>query len=157
MSAHRLTWLLMGLAFVLVACLGGRGRAPAAPPDDQNTVLFFDHDRVKAGFAKGGVLLKRDNYQVHTSFRDQGGKPEVHQADTDVFYIVEGKGTLVLGGRVEGGRETRPGETLGESITGGEARPVAVGDIIVIPRTIPHWFKEVTPPFRYLTIKVREG
>lgn len=156
---------LAGVGLIAAAALGlgwlagVRGAAGMADPPqgpDRGGVLFFDHDRVKSGFAKGGVLFKRDNYQVHTSYREQGGKPEAHASDTDIFYIIEGRGRLVTGGKLEGGKETAPGETLGERIEGGEDRPVQAGDIIVIPRTIPHWFKEASNPFRYLTMKVRE-
>jgi glc operon protein GlcG len=32
-----------------------------------------------------------------------------------------------------------------------------VGDVVVIPNGVPHWFKEVEAPFLYYVIKVRQA
>ena len=72
----------------------------SAEPAKSATVATLPAATVKAGFAKGSVLLDRGDYQVHASRRDAPGKAEVHQIDTDVFYVLEGTATLVTGGKV---------------------------------------------------------
>ena len=49
-----------------------------------------------------------------------------------------------------------PGETRGKAITGGTTRHLQKGDVIVIPKGVPHWFTEVSNPFLYFVVKVTE-
>ena len=121
----------------------------------QSDVTYISGDKVKAGFEKGGVLLNKGAYQVHTSRRGEPGKAEVHADDTDVFYILTGTATLVTGGKTVGASTTGPGEIRGDGIEDGTSRVVHAGDVIVIPNGTPHWFKEVPGPMTYYTVKVR--
>jgi uncharacterized protein GlcG (DUF336 family) len=109
---------------------------------------------VKAGFAKGSVLLDRGDYQVHASRRDAPGKAEVHQIDTDVFYVLEGTATFVTGGKVPDLATTAPNELRGSRIDGGEVRTIGPGDVVVVPSGTPHWFRDVKAPVLYLAVKV---
>ncbi|HEY1417438.1 MAG TPA: cupin domain-containing protein, partial [Myxococcaceae bacterium] len=108
----------------------------------------------KAGFTKGSVLLDRGDYQVHASRRDAPGKAEVHQIDTDVFYVLEGTATLVTGGKVPDLAPTAPNELRGSRIDGGDVRTIGPGDVVVVPSGTPHWFREVKAPVLYLAVKV---
>src|SRR5262249_40385958 len=110
MSRRWFPWMTSGLLLIGILGVRGLGSPQADPVQDPRAVLFFDHDRVKAGFEKGGTLFKRPNYQVHTSFRDKGGEAEIHTRNTDIFHIQEGKATLVLGGALESPREVEPDE-----------------------------------------------
>jgi len=62
----------------------------------------------------------------------------VHQTQHDIFVVREGRGTLVVGGAVEGGKTTAPGEIRGPSIRDGEKRNLGPGDIVHIPARVPH-------------------
>ncbi|MBV8165318.1 MAG: hypothetical protein JO021_00905, partial [Alphaproteobacteria bacterium] len=50
---------------------------------------------------------------------------------------------------------TAPTEIRAKSATGGDARQLAKGDVIIIPKGTPHWFKQVSGTFDYLTVKVQ--
>ncbi len=63
---------------------------------------------------------------------------EVHKTSADVWYVVEGHGTFILGGELENGTEKKPNEWVAGSIQGGEQKEVTAGDIIDIPVGIPH-------------------
>jgi mannose-6-phosphate isomerase-like protein (cupin superfamily) len=117
-------------------------------------VIHLDHEKVSAVFAQGGPLLATNNFKVMALRRDQPGEAEVHDQDTDIFYVLEGSASLVTGGTTSEPRTTAPGETRGKGITGGEERRVAKGDIVVIPNGVPHWFKQVAGPFLYYMVKV---
>jgi uncharacterized protein GlcG (DUF336 family) len=119
-----------------------------------SAVATLPASTVKAGFAKGSVLLDRGDYQVHASRRDSPGEAEVHQIDTDVFYVLEGTATLVTGGKVPDLAATGPNELRGSRIDGGEARTIGPGDVVVVPSGTPHWFREVKAPVLYLAVKV---
>ncbi len=110
--------------------------------------------QVTAAFAAGGSFLETPEYRVGMARREGPGDAEVHDIDTDIFYVFEGTATLVSGGELVEPRTVGPNEHRASSTRGGEARTVTKGDIIVIPRGVPHWFNEVSAaPFIYLVVK----
>jgi uncharacterized protein GlcG (DUF336 family)/mannose-6-phosphate isomerase-like protein (cupin superfamily) len=123
----------------------------------QPAVSYWKSQDVTAAFAKGSVLFGGDgrNYMVHASHRDGAGMAEVHTLDADIIYVLDGSATFVTGGTVEGGRETAANEIRGTSITNGEVRRIAKGDVLIVPSGTPHWFKDVTGPLNYYVVKVR--
>jgi glc operon protein GlcG len=118
-------------------------------------VTYIPADQVKAAFAKGAVLVDSGTYMVHASRRDADGQVEVHEKDADIIYMLEGTTTFVTGGTIVGGRTTAPDEIRGTSVRGGETRTLSRGDVIVVPRGTPHWFKDVSGPVLYYVVKVR--
>lgn len=141
----------LGAAALVPAVLATAAPAGAAPP----AVSYFDAARVSAAFAKGAPLIEESNYKVHASRRDAAGQAEIHEADTDIVYMLEGSATFVTGGRVVDGKSTAPEEVRGASIQGGETRTLVKGDVIIVPRGTPHWFKDVKGPVTYYVVKVR--
>lgn len=111
-------------------------------------------EKVAASLAAGGSFLETPEYRVGMARREGPGDAEVHDIDTDIFYVFDGTATLVSGGELVEPRTVAPNEHRASSTRGGEARTVTKGDIIVIPRTVPHWFNEVSEaPFVYLVVK----
>jgi len=140
-------------ALIALLALGLVSRVVAvdAPPAD---VVLFDHAVVDNAFAKGLPLLINSSYKIQAGRRVMPGKVELHEHDTDIFFVTEGSATFVTGGTLEGGKTTKPGEILGEKITGGVTRQLSKGDVIVIPAGVPHWFTEVNGTFVYFVVKV---
>jgi mannose-6-phosphate isomerase-like protein (cupin superfamily) len=122
----------------------------AAPP----AVTYVGHDKVAAAHAKGGSLVSAPDLSVSGSHRTAPGQVEVHEKETDVFYVIDGEATLVTGGTMQGGKTTRPGQLVGTDIQGGDTHHLSKGDVIVIPAGIPHWFKEVPHSISYHVVKV---
>jgi glc operon protein GlcG len=115
---------------------------------------------VKKAFTQGetGATLVDDAaFRVAASRRDGAGQAELHARDTDIFYVLEGRATVIVGGEIVDGRETAPNEIRGSAIKGGEPREIAPGDVLTIPRGVPHWFKSVKTPFRYYVVKSVAG
>ena len=86
--------------------------------------------------------------------KNQPGDAIAHETrTTEIYYILEGGGTLVTGGKIVGlkpppaGRNPGP---RGERIEGGVSRHVAKGDIIVIPGRTPHWWQNLDGDLNYL-------
>jgi len=81
---------------------------------------------------------------------------------TEVYYMLEGAGTLVTGGTVTGPvvREA-PGTTIlsmlnnmrGTAISGGVSRRMNKGDVVVIPGWVPHWWSATDGDMSYLVIR----
>ena len=138
--------LLLATVFVAAAVLHTTAQAPA--------VTFVGHDKVAEALAKGGSLVTASTLTVSGNHRMEPGQVEVHEKETDIFYVVEGEATIVTGGTMVGGRQTGPGQLRGTDVQGGESRRLQKGDVMVIPAGIPHWFKAVSPTINYLTVKV---
>lgn len=147
---------------LLAAAASGRLEASAAVPPGvpaaapaAGVVAYIPAADVSAAFAKGSVLLNQDNYMVHASRREGPGQAEIHLRDTDIIYVLEGRATVVTGGEAIDTRSTDADEMRGASIQGGESHLLAQGDVMVVPRGVPHWFKQVDAPFLYYVVKVR--
>ena len=128
--------------------------APAAPTAPLSKVTFVDHDKVTAALAKGGPLVGASDVLVSGSHRDKPGGVEVHDHEMDVIYVIDGTATFVTGGKMVGGKNTRPGQWLGTDVTSGTTQKLVKGDVIVVPAGTPHWFKEVPTTVSYYVVKV---
>jgi glc operon protein GlcG len=115
--------------------------------------VYVDAAKVAAAIAKGGNLVSASDLTVLGAHREAAGQVEVHDKETDVIYIIEGDATFVTGGKMVGGKQSRPNQWLGSDITGGESRSLHKGDIIVVPAGTPHWFKQVPKSVNYLVVK----
>ena len=90
------------------------------------------------GFARQQSLLNHKNSQASSTIRDKNGQAEVHAAWEDHMFIFAGEASLVLGGTVENGKTTGPGDTRGDSIKGGKTIVLHPEDYIFIPVNMPH-------------------
>lgn len=123
-----------------------------------SAVLFYDAETVKAAFSKGAVLedgSNGENYMVHASRRDKAGMSEVHELDTDIIYVLDGTAVFVTGGKSIDAKQIAPNEFRGTAIENGETRNLKKGDVVIVPKGTPHWFKEVSGTFLYYVVKVR--
>jgi glc operon protein GlcG len=85
--------------------------------------------------------------------RTGSGAAELHDTQTDVYYVADGEATLVTGGMLLGDKVVSPGQHQGTGIQGGDVHHLTMGDVVVIPAGTPHWFKEVPHSINYLLIK----
>lgn len=121
-------------------------------------VKFIDAKMVADGFAKGAVLddgSNGENYMVHASRREKAGMSEIHELDTDIIYVLDGTATFVTGGKSVDSKMTAANEFRGSMIDGGETRQLKKGDVVIVPKGTPHWFKKVDGTFLYYVVKVR--
>jgi len=125
-----------------------------AATDRVSGVTYVAHEKVTAALSKGGPLVSAPDLLVSGSHRDKAGQVEVHEKETDVIYVVDGTATFVTGGTMVGGKMTGPGQLMGSDIKDGQTHHLSKGDVIVIPATTPHWFKEVPQSVSYYVVKV---
>src|SRR5262245_62776035 len=75
---------------------------------------------------------------------------------TEIYYMLEGAGTLVTGGKLVDERSTGNSPNTGRPnfggsrIDGGVSRRVVPGDVIIIPGRVPHWWSNLESDIRYL-------
>jgi mannose-6-phosphate isomerase-like protein (cupin superfamily) len=125
----------------------------AAPP----AKLFSASADVKAMIARAKAERKPDQpnfsqpivtlapYNANLEYRVSGlnAPASTHDKDAELFYVVEGSGTVVTGGTLENERRTNPDNSSGTGIAGGASRKIAAGDFVLVPERTPHWFTQI--------------
>jgi len=124
--------------------------------DDISGAQLFDHATMNEAFSKGKLLVTNSRYKVLAGRRVEPGVVEVHEHDTDVIYVTEGSATFVIGGTINDAKTDSPSEIRAKSSNGGTAHILTKGDVIIVPKGIPHWFSEVSGTFLYFVVKVTE-
>ncbi len=72
------------------------------------------------------------------SIRCRNGVVEVHEHFADVFYVLDGRATLLTGGKVAEAVVIGPGETRGAAMEGGARQELRPGDVAHVPAGVPH-------------------
>ena len=107
-------FLVVTALLISVALLGAAANS---------TVTYVDHEKV----AKGGTLVTAPDLSVSVNRRTAAGQVEVHDKETDTFYVIDGEATVITGGTMVGGAVSRPNQWLGKSIEGGETHHLVKG------------------------------
>ena len=102
-------------------------------------------------------ILQFAPYSATLEYRPTAGAAAVHEKDAEMFYIIDGSGTLVTGGKLVDEKRTNATNLSGTAIQGGETKTVSKGDFFVIPEGTPHWFSAVASPVVLMQIKVPRG
>jgi len=91
----------------------------------------------------GGPLLASGPYRANLEYH---GSPAtniaVHEADAELFVVLEGSGTMTLGGTLV--NPTRNGTNLSSSkVEGATERKLVKGDMVLVPQNTPHAVTQV--------------
>ena len=99
--------------------------------------------RTDRGVAVGSLLAASESRHHFLPIvrRTRSGAPEIHADQTDVMFILEGSGTVVVGGQ--------PMDSPARGIRGGKRFRVVPGDIVNIP--FGTWHQTVLEPGESLT------
>lgn len=79
---------------------------------------------------------------------------EVHDTADDIYYVLEGKATLALGGELVDANEISPGEWRAKTVKGGNPFDIKKGDLIIVPRGTVHQRTVTKKGFSMILIKV---
>jgi len=87
-------------------------------------------------------LLQAAPYTENLEYRVQGvdSNPNVHETEAEIFYVVEGGGTLTTGGKLVNEKRMNATNLSGTGIEGGTSRHIAKGDFFLVPENTPHSF-----------------
>jgi len=125
-------------ADALAAMPRAGGKKPAGDSDHWSTALLLERAAYLRELAKNGggaeseTLKEYPRHCAMLSFRSRDGEAEVHENFADVFYVLDGRATLVTGGTVAGAVRIGPGETRGTS------EELRAGDVAHVPAGMPH-------------------
>ena len=84
------------------------------------------------------TLKEYPQHAAMLSFRARDGVAELHEGFADLFYVLDGRATLVTGGTVMDAQTIGPGEIRGASVEGGVRQELRAGDVAHVPAGVPH-------------------
>ena len=147
---------VIGTIFMLVSA-AALAQQPAAPNPAPAARLFAGSADVTAMIAKAKAERKPDQpnfiqpivglapYTANLEHRVAGipAPASVHEREAEMFYVVEGSGTLVTGGKLKDEKRTNAENLTGSGVDGGTPRKIARGDWVMVPEKTPHWFQQI--------------
>jgi len=113
------------------------------------------------------VDVGRSNVDIGVVYRGKqtaGGAVAEHDLVSEVYHVIDGSATLVLGSDITGlkrrsadDRAVRllngPGGN-GVSIRNGATYQLKPGDVVIIPAGVGHWFTKIDDHIAYLMVRV---
>ncbi|WP_157098891.1 cupin domain-containing protein [Novosphingobium rosa] len=102
-------------------------------------------------------LVGLGNYRAMLEYRQAVSGAATHEADAEYIQVVDGSGSLVTGGTLQGAHRTAPAQLAGTGIIGGSMRPIAKGDMVMVPEGTPHWFSQINGRLILITMKLPRG
>lgn len=135
-------------------------QAPAPPPTDRTKATHFTAADLQAALAKlptdrpssAARVFTLSPYNVNVERRmPQPQGASMHEAQAELFYVIDGSATMVTGGTLVG--EKRNGTNLqGTAIENGTRHPLNKGDFLIVPSGVPHQFVDIKAPVQVISI-----
>jgi len=163
MRARLTTLVLMLVTAALVAQMPAQQTAKQAPKQPKT---YTSAKEVVAMMAKAKSERKQDQanfiqsllqlapYGANLEYRAVVGPAAVHEKEAELFYVIDGSGTLVTGGKLVGETRPNPENLNGTAIDGGMTQEVAKGDFFIVPENTPHWFSKINGTLVLMSLHV---
>lgn len=104
------------------------------------------------------VLKEYPRHNIQLSVRLRSGMAEFHEHYADIFLVLEGRATLVTGGKIVAPQTLGPGEVRGSMVAEGTRQELRAGDVAHIAAGTPHQILlEGDANFTAMVIKVQES
>lgn len=137
---------------IVILAAAGMSLGLAQPPSMQTYISSAEVQKLIANAKKmrkqdqptySQPLLVLAPYQASLEYRALVGPAAVHEKEAEMFYVIEGAGTLVTGGKLVNEKRTNAENLSGTAIEGGKSQSMAKGDFAIVPQNTPHWFSEI--------------
>ena len=102
-------------------------------------------------------ILSLAPYRASLEYRTATGPAAVHEKEAELFYVIEGSGTLTTGGKLKEEKRQNPTNLGGTGIDGGQSRTVAKGDFIIVPEGAPHQYSDIKGELILMSLHVPRG
>src|SRR5947199_5112520 len=109
---------------------------PAAPPITSSEVAAMIAKSPSDKNALGQRMLQLGTYNVNMEHRVMGQAAAVHEKEAELFYVIEGAGTIVTGGKLVEEKRTNEANLTGTSIQGGVTKKISKGDWVLVPEGV---------------------
>src|ERR1041384_144447 len=143
MILSRLTTVAVVCLLATTAALAQRKPSEASKPFVvMSAQSLADLQKTLQADNKTSELIDSGGMQLRVAVQHEknktGAAAELHDAADDVYYVLDGSATLVLGGPPDARHEIEPGEWRATRIIGGQTIEINKGDLVVVPRGTPH-------------------
>ncbi|HUO02517.1 MAG TPA: hypothetical protein VMU31_07045 [Rhizomicrobium sp.] len=91
-------------------------------------------------------ILSLAPYHANLEYRPIPGPAAVHDTEDEVMYVIDGAGTITLGGEMVNPTRPNPANQSADKISGGNDQKVAKGDFLIVPHGTPHQITAVEGP-----------
>ena len=130
----------------LLACSLFAQRDGAPTPLQGGTVTASELAAIVASQPKdrngNQVFLQLAPYNVSMEHRVMVATASIHDKEAELFYVIDGGGTIVTGGKLI--NPTKNGDnSTGSGVEGGTAKKLSKGDFVLVPEGVPHWFSVI--------------
>lgn len=140
----------LALIFVAIACSAALAQDSGAPPALYVSAAQIEAELKEAVAAAASATGWSITISPGITIRRRTGAVNnfaiIHPHSMEIYRILEGSGTLVTGGILNEPLEPQTSDDLirtGHGISGGLARQVKAGDVLVLQPGTPHWFSAV--------------
>lgn len=144
----RTTMLAIALVIVLSLSIWAQQRQNQAPPQQGGVITAADFAAIVAKQPKdrngNATFLQLAPYNVNMEHRvNMPQNASIHDKEAELFYVVDGGGTIVTGGKLTNASRQNADNSTGSGIEGGTSKKIAKGDFILVPEGTPHWFSAI--------------
>jgi mannose-6-phosphate isomerase-like protein (cupin superfamily) len=144
----RTTMLAIALVIVLSLSMWAQQRQNQAPPLQGGVITAADFAAIVAKQPKdrngNATFLQLAPYNVNMEHRvNMPQNASIHDKEAELFYVVDGGGTIVTGGKLTNASRQNADNSTGSGIEGGTSKKIAKGDFILVPEGTPHWFSAI--------------
>ena len=99
-------------------------------------------------------ILRLAPYNANLEYRASVGPAAIHEKDAEMFYVIDGSGTLVTGGKLVKESRTNAENLTGTGIEGGKSQAIARGDFVIVPENTAHWFSTINGTLVLMSLHV---
>ncbi|HWC63173.1 MAG TPA: cupin domain-containing protein [Rhizomicrobium sp.] len=133
-------------AAMLLLPLSAQAQTAAPPPPLKTFLASADIQALeaKAKTMPAAPLISQPivgtgGYRASLEYRSGAPAPaSIHDSEAELMVVVDGSGTITMGGTLVDGKRTNPANQSGSSITGGAPQHVTKGDMLIVPQGVAH-------------------
>jgi mannose-6-phosphate isomerase-like protein (cupin superfamily) len=143
MRTRIVTSICLLVLVLAVSIWAQKGNAPAAPMITAAEVAALEAKQPSDKNTGGQQMLKLGNYNINMEHRVMGQAAAIHEKEAELFYVIDGSGTIVTGGKLVDEKRTNEANLTGTSIQGGVSKKISKGDWVLVPENVPHQIPNV--------------
>jgi mannose-6-phosphate isomerase-like protein (cupin superfamily) len=124
---------------------------PVQAQAPQDPVLYASPADVTAAAARSKaavafsaqVLVALPPFRLAVEYRGKPTPASIHEKNNELINIIDGSGTLIMGGTLTDEKHRDATNMTGTGITGGRSYALVKGSYIFIPAGMPHHFASI--------------
>lgn len=136
--------LLLAIALVVMAF-------PAIAQTPSQPILYASPSDVAAAAARSKaaaslsaeVLVALPPLRLSAEYRSKPTPASVHEKNNELINVIDGSGTLIVGGTLKDEKRRDASNMFGSGIDGGRSYELLKGSYVFVPAGMPHYFASI--------------